>query len=299
MVQTQVNALLGDDQTEIRSIELDLLYSESVLVCGHRSGALVVWDLPSRCAHVHKHAHDKSIETIRLSDRFLVTGSADNTIKVWRRSASRSDALRHIWTLTGHKAFVSALHLSCDTLVSSSPGDCSIRTWDLTTGCCTSSYVHPGSVAYAHLDGQRLTLGSQVRLYDERIQRQVPVLSAPQSVTLAAYGGFRDGRLKRLVTVGSRGCTIWRDVDTWVRQYHWVELCECRELGVPMHPKISVFRHLQVDGRRVICCPGSRITVWKKFSCFVRGICRLGWGEDECYHTVRNRDTHYPCKANM
>jgi len=81
-------------------------------------------------------------------------------------------------TLTGYSAFISMLSLaaSTNTLYSASPGDCTIRTWDLITGKCTASQVRPGSVAHGHLDGQRLYVGSQMRLYDECKEREVDVI---------------------------------------------------------------------------------------------------------------------------
>ena len=71
---------------------------------------------------------------MRLSARLVVTGSADKAIKIWnRRDATWTQALYHLWTLTGHSAFVSTLYLCGDnnnnnTLLSSSPGDCSVKT---------------------------------------------------------------------------------------------------------------------------------------------------------------------------
>lgn len=147
--RTLVAPPFGEYLTEVRSIELDPLDVENVLVCGHRSGALAVWQISTgQVLQWRKPAHDTSIEVVRLSDRFVVTGSADHSIKVWsRRDTAWRDALGLMWTLGSHTAFVSALYLSGDNLISSSPGDCSIRAWDLQTGCCTWRYIRPGSVA--------------------------------------------------------------------------------------------------------------------------------------------------------
>ena len=105
--------------------------------------------------------HSNSVNAVALAadGRTIVSGSTDNTIKVW--DLNSGDCLR---TLDGHSNPVFAVALAADrrTIVSGS-GDKTIKVWDLKSGDCRRTLDGHSNAVYAvalSADGQTIVSGS-------------------------------------------------------------------------------------------------------------------------------------------
>ncbi|MBD3885445.1 serine/threonine protein kinase [Phormidium tenue FACHB-886] len=105
--------------------------------------------------------HSSFINALAISPdgKTLISGSADQTIKVW--DAATGAELK---TLSGHTSFINALAISPDgkTLASGS-ADLTVRIWDLASGSLLATLSgHKGFVNALHFspDGQTLASGS-------------------------------------------------------------------------------------------------------------------------------------------
>ncbi|XP_062614011.1 uncharacterized protein LOC134275752 isoform X2 [Saccostrea cucullata] len=137
-------------------------------VTGLRNGDLVVWSLrtgqPSRqlLSGTGVHAHNKEVKAVVLSDdnRYLVSASADGTLKVWDMQTERQ-----ISTLRGHKDEVWCVAISPDNEIVVSGGkDASIRLWRMKNGseiCAFSTAVDVFYVTMSHDKGTIVALGDK------------------------------------------------------------------------------------------------------------------------------------------
>ncbi|KAL6071205.1 Mitochondrial fission protein [Balamuthia mandrillaris] len=110
----------------------------------------------------------------------LATGSKDCTIKLWRGFSSGSSSSlenseeegpRCVMTLTGHNAWVSALQLGSNKLLSFSC-DLTGRVWDLTTGQCVKTIKGVVPCLAFQATGNKLVCGymnSTIKVWDIRI----------------------------------------------------------------------------------------------------------------------------------
>ncbi len=141
----------------------------SLLLCPSAASAQTKPEL------VLQTGHAKSVTAIALSadGRFLVSGSMDQTLKVW--DAGNAIVLR---TLYGHEKAVLAVAVSPDgRWIVSGGDDATVRLWDALTGEARVLGNHTSSVkelAFS-VDGRQLTsLGSnEVKLWDIAAGREV------------------------------------------------------------------------------------------------------------------------------
>ena len=105
--------------------------------------------------------HTSFVNALEISHdgKMLISGSADQTIKVWDLATGAE-----LKTLTGHTSFVNTLAIAHDDKTLASGGaDLTIRLWDLATGKTLSTFVgHTGFINTLHFshDGQILASGS-------------------------------------------------------------------------------------------------------------------------------------------
>ena len=99
--------------------------------------------------NIEYKAHDDSISSLcELQERnILISGSYDNTIKLWKFLLSTNNSsLTHIATLKGHNSFVNQVIPLSTTIIASGSFDKSIRLWDINTYKQTHSFTEDFSV---------------------------------------------------------------------------------------------------------------------------------------------------------
>ncbi|XP_060520320.1 F-box/WD repeat-containing protein 7 [Cylas formicarius] len=111
---------------------------------------------PIRTAKTLKGHDDHVITCLQFSDNKIVSGSDDNTLKVW--SAVTGKCLR---TLVGHTGGVWSSQMSGNIIISGST-DRTLKVWDADTGVCRHTlYGHTSTVRCMHLHGNKVVSGSR------------------------------------------------------------------------------------------------------------------------------------------
>ncbi|KAJ6634289.1 F-box/WD repeat-containing protein 7 [Pseudolycoriella hygida] len=113
---------------------------------------------------VLKGHDDHVITCLQFCGNRIVSGSDDNTLKVW--SAVTGKCLR---TLTGHTGGVWSSQMSGSTIISGST-DRTLKVWDADSGLCKHTlYGHTSTVRCMHLHGNKVVSGSRdatLRVWD-------------------------------------------------------------------------------------------------------------------------------------
>ncbi|KAF6201451.1 hypothetical protein GE061_005900 [Apolygus lucorum] len=111
---------------------------------------------PIRLPKVLKGHDDHVITCLQFSGSRIVSGSDDNTLKVW--SATTGKCLR---TLVGHTGGVWSSQMSGSTIISGST-DRTLKVWNAETGQCIHTlYGHTSTVRCMHLHGKKVVSGSR------------------------------------------------------------------------------------------------------------------------------------------
>ncbi|XP_066586935.1 F-box/WD repeat-containing protein 7 isoform X2 [Prorops nasuta] len=111
---------------------------------------------PIRTPKVLKGHDDHVITCLQFSGNRIVSGSDDNTLKVW--SAVTGKCLR---TLVGHTGGVWSSQMSGTTVISGST-DRTLKVWNADTGQCIHTlYGHTSTVRCMHLHGNKVVSGSR------------------------------------------------------------------------------------------------------------------------------------------
>ncbi|XP_062239962.1 F-box/WD repeat-containing protein 7-like isoform X1 [Platichthys flesus] len=135
--------------------------------------------------------HDDHVITcLQFSGDLIVSGSDDNTLKVW--SATSGKCLR---TLAGHSGGVWCSQMAVAMVISGST-DRTLRVWDAETGTCVHTLRgHTSTVRCMHLHGHRVVSGSRdstLRVWDVWSGRCEHVLSGHvAAVRCVQYDGRR------------------------------------------------------------------------------------------------------------
>ncbi|XP_076039570.1 F-box/WD repeat-containing protein 7-like isoform X2 [Oratosquilla oratoria] len=119
---------------------------------------------PKREPRVLKGHDDHVITCLQFSGNIIVSGSDDNTLKVW--NATNGKCMR---TLTGHTGGVWSSQM-CGNLIVSGSTDRMLRVWNAETGECTHTlYGHTSTVRCLHLHDNKVVSGSRdatLRVWD-------------------------------------------------------------------------------------------------------------------------------------
>ncbi|CAH1107260.1 unnamed protein product, partial [Psylliodes chrysocephalus] len=119
---------------------------------------------PIRPPKILKGHDDHVITCLQFCGNRIVSGSDDNTLKVW--SATTGKCLR---TLVGHTGGVWSSQMSGSTIISGST-DRTLKVWDADTGVCIHTlYGHTSTVRCMHLHGKKVVSGSRdatLRVWD-------------------------------------------------------------------------------------------------------------------------------------
>lgn len=100
--------------------------------------------------------HTNGVMCLQFDDQTLITGSYDNTIKVWDVNTGKE-----IRTITGHRLPIRCLQFDDARLITGSM-DGTIKVWDWKIGECKSTFsAHEAGVIGLHMAGNILASGSQ------------------------------------------------------------------------------------------------------------------------------------------
>lgn len=119
---------------------------------------------PIRQPKILKGHDDHVITCLQFCGNRIVSGSDDNTLKVW--SAVTGKCLR---TLVGHTGGVWSSQMSGNIIISGST-DRTLKVWDMETGQCIHTLLgHTSTVRCMHLHGKKVVSGSRdatLRVWD-------------------------------------------------------------------------------------------------------------------------------------
>ncbi len=128
----------------------------------------IEWQQPACVMTLQGHTHYVTCVALSEDGSTLVSGSFDNTVKVWDARTGECRA-----TLQGHTSFVFSVAISGDgTTVVSGSWDNTVKVWDARTGVCRATLQgHIGSVYSVALSGDGSTVVSGS--FDESVKRSV------------------------------------------------------------------------------------------------------------------------------
>ena len=122
---------------------------KSLLLSGSADGFVKLWSLDRKLPLSTAAGHSKKIRCLVLStsNEFLVSGSYDCSVRVWRLESSSNPTLKAVTVLNGHEKAVWCLTISSDTeLVASGSDDFTLRLWKLADSSCLHVFKYSDSV---------------------------------------------------------------------------------------------------------------------------------------------------------
>ncbi|GJQ68538.1 putative F-box and WD40 domain protein 7 [Trypoxylus dichotomus] len=134
------------------------------IVSGSDDNTLKVWSATTGRCLRTLVGHTGGVWSSQMSGSTIISGSTDRTLKVWD---AESGVCRH--TLYGHTSTVRCMHLHENKVVSGSR-DATLRVWDIGTGRCLHVLVgHLAAVRCVQYDGRRVVSGAydyMVKVWD-------------------------------------------------------------------------------------------------------------------------------------
>ncbi|XP_059153264.1 F-box/WD repeat-containing protein 7-like [Physella acuta] len=134
------------------------------VVSGSDDNTLKVWSVTSGKCLRTLIGHTGGVWSSQMSGTVVISGSTDRTLKVWNAETGQC---RH--TLYGHSSTVRCMSLHDNQVVSGSR-DATLRVWDIDTGVCKHILMgHVAAVRCVQFDGKRVVSGAYdytVRVWD-------------------------------------------------------------------------------------------------------------------------------------
>lgn len=274
-LQILMPTLVQNEQTK----QPEMMPPKPLIITGSRDNNLRVWRLPeagsrryiqtgppandSDCPYFIRTltGHTHSVRAIAAHGDTLVSGSYDNTVRVWRISTGEArhvlsghtqkvysvvldhkrnrcisgamDSLVKIWdlatgsclyTLEGHNLLVGILDLRDERLVSAA-ADSTLRIWDPENGRCRNVLsAHTGAITCFQHDGQKVISGSErtVKMWDVGTGNCVDLLTDLASVWQLKFD------YRRCVAAVQRQGLTFIEV-SWCLYSAWA--CGCDRVG--------------------------------------------------------------------
>ncbi len=140
-----------------RGSVFSLAISGDELISGSSDNTIKIWDLNTNTCVATFPGHTAWVRSLTVSGDKLFSGSSDCTIRIWDVSTNT------VATLQGHTNSVSSLAIFRDKLLSSSH-DNTIKIWDLSTNTCLATLQeHTDWVTTLAISGDKLISGSSDR----------------------------------------------------------------------------------------------------------------------------------------
>lgn len=139
-------------------------FDKNRYVTGSRDNTIKVWTIDGKCMHTIK-GHTASVLCLQYNDTVIVSGSSDSTLMV-----SDLDSGNHLLTLTGHLDSVLCLKLVGNDRIISCSKDQSLKLWDINTGELIRTYEgHEAAVNAVQWMGNTIVSASgdrTIRIWD-------------------------------------------------------------------------------------------------------------------------------------
>lgn len=134
------------------------------IVSGSDDNTLKVWSAITGKCLRTLIGHTGGVWSSQMSSNVVISGSTDRTLKVWN-----ADTGQCIHTLYGHSSTVRCMHLHNNVVVSGSR-DATLRVWDIDSGACLHVLMgHVAAVRCVQYDGRRVVSGAydyMVKVWD-------------------------------------------------------------------------------------------------------------------------------------
>ncbi|XP_078397494.1 F-box/WD repeat-containing protein 7 isoform X16 [Cetorhinus maximus] len=134
------------------------------IVSGSDDNTLKVWSAVTGKCLRTLVGHTGGVWSSQMRGNIIISGSTDRTLKVWN-----ADSGECIHTLYGHTSTVRCMHLHENRVVSGSR-DATLRVWDIETGQCLHVLMgHVAAVRCVQYDGRRVVSGAydfMVKVWD-------------------------------------------------------------------------------------------------------------------------------------
>lgn len=132
-----------------------LQFSNNRIVSGSDDNTLKVWNATSGKCMRTLAGHTGGVWSSQMQGNIIVSGSTDRTLKVWN-----ADSGNCLHTLHGHTSTVRCMHLHGQRVVSGSR-DATLRMWDIASGQCLHVLMgHVAAVRCVQYDGRLVVSGA-------------------------------------------------------------------------------------------------------------------------------------------
>nr|XP_033806007.1 F-box/WD repeat-containing protein 7-like isoform X1 [Geotrypetes seraphini] len=144
------------------------------IVSGSDDNTLKVWSAITGECVQTLVGHTGGVWSSQMRENIVVSGSTDRTLKVWN-----ADSGECIHTLYGHTSTVRCMHLHGNRVVSGSR-DATLRLWDIETGQCLHVLMgHVAAVRCVQYDGKKVVSGAYdytVKVWDPETETCIHTL---------------------------------------------------------------------------------------------------------------------------
>ncbi|KAL4230515.1 F-box/WD repeat-containing protein 7 [Mactra antiquata] len=134
------------------------------VVSGSDDNTLKVWSALTGKCLRTLVGHTGGVWSSQMQGNIIISGSTDRTLKVWN-----ADTGQCMYTLYGHTSTVRCMHL-CGNKVVSGSRDATLRVWNVETGQCLHVLMgHVAAVRCVQYDGRRIVSGAydyMVKIWD-------------------------------------------------------------------------------------------------------------------------------------
>lgn len=152
-----------------------LEFSGSKIVSGSDDNTLKVWSALTGRCLRTLYGHTGGVWSSQMSGCLIISGSTDRTLRVWN---AETGVCKH--TLSGHTSTVRCMHLHNKRVVSGSR-DATLRVWDVESGQCLHILIgHVAAVRCVQYDGVRVVSGGydyMVKIWDPETETCLQTLS--------------------------------------------------------------------------------------------------------------------------
>ncbi|XP_027837604.2 F-box/WD repeat-containing protein 7 [Aphis gossypii] len=132
-----------------------LQFCGNQVVSGSDDNTLKVWSVITGKCLRTLVGHTGGVWSSQMAGNVIISGSTDRTLKVWNAETGQCTH-----TLYGHTSTVRCMHLHENKVVSGSR-DASLRLWDIKTGQCLSIFLgHQAAVRCVQYDGRLIVSGA-------------------------------------------------------------------------------------------------------------------------------------------